>query len=657
MPYTGGVRARWRWAATAAAAGSLLGSCEGREARRPLDPGLVDLSLHEVTPRIWIPSTEVAVLGDAFVDDPWGESQLRLRGSSSRAGTVDVAIPLSFSSFQRLDGTVTAEIVDGLGGADARFDGTGTIEVISAVDGSTYSSAPRELSVEVHERLTPQIFSVLDAGLIFPNEPIAVEGAELLLPGEGETLAMLEGCFIPFGETRCDPIEGAEVALEVRPDRDGGAFPFVPRIAGIEPGRFEGSVALRNVHASGEVSESGTLPVHYDMTGPILYGASTDQATLGQFVEINGAGFVGAGEGVTLLSFVGMFKPTDGGPEAPFDVLLQTEFVDGRNIRYVVSETDAIGKLLDVRVDTGAFEGLVTPTIVWDERGQEVTGDAVPFAFTLHSVKQVVYLEFLPSYVESLRHFGLRAVDRKIRDRVLEVLRQDFETLSVEIREEEPTDYALFAHVDVAGPDPNGLGLLGYDNTPGKDTQNQRLYDHIGGLNAITQEDGFPGFGGIFIESLLGYSSDPAGYANVIEANEDFDALFDPFRAERGGSPAAGVDLANGLPTLSNGDVCPIQGDRRLQLSCAVWALGTMVGTTISHEIGHSLGLADPYGPAFHNPGDAPNRLMDADRPFEERAQMRGMGPSLFCTDEYAYLRAILPTDLPADDRPRPPCF
>jgi hypothetical protein len=35
-------------------------------------------------------------------------------------------------------------------------------------------------------------------------------------------------------------------------------------------------------------------------------------------------------------------------------------------------------------------------------------------------VKQVIYLRFLPSYVESLRHFGLRALDARIRARVLE---------------------------------------------------------------------------------------------------------------------------------------------------------------------------------------------------------------------------------------------
>lgn len=82
-----------------------------------------------------------------------------------------------------------------------------------------------------------------------------------------------------------------------------------------------------------------------------------------------------------------------------------------------------------------------------------------------------------------------------------------------------------------------------------------------------------------------------------------------------------------------------------------------MVGSTLSHELGHSLGLADPYGPDFHDAGDAPDRLMDADRPFPERAELDGQGPARFCDDEYAYLRLVLPTDAPTDPSPRPGCF
>jgi hypothetical protein len=63
--------------------------------------------------------------------------------------------------------------------------------------------------------------------------------------------------------------------------------------------------------------------------------------------------------------------------------------------------------------------------------------------------------------------------------------------------------------------------------------------------------------------------------------------------------------------------------------------MGNMIGGTLAHEIGHSLGLANPY---MDDAGNAPNRLMDAggDRRSSSacasRAKARGV-------DEYTYLR------------------
>jgi len=82
-------------------------------------------------------------------------------------------------------------------------------------------------------------------------------------------------------------------------------------------------------------------------------------------------------------------------------------------------------------------------------------------------------------------------------------------------------------------------------------------------------------------------------------------------------------------------------------------------GQPLTYLCGHSLGLANPFAEGFHNAGDGANRLMDSgrDRPFLERAILQGFGPVVFCDDEYAYLRMILPTTAPADDMPRPGCF
>src|SRR5262249_17459992 len=110
-----------------------------------------------------------------------------------------------------------------------------------------------------------------------------------------------------------------------------------------------------------------------------------------------------------------------------------------------------------------------------------------------------------------------------------------------------------------------------------------------------------------------------------------------------------------------DGAVCPADPrDRQSVVACAVFTLGNLIGTTLTHEVGHSLGLADPEGSLFHDAGDAPNRLMDTGdaRPFEERSELVGQGPAVFCGAEFDYLRTILRgapmgAAVPSSARPR----
>ena len=151
----------------------------------------------------------------------------------------------------------------------------------------------------------------------------------------------------------------------------------------------------------------------------------------------------------------------------------------------------------------------------------------------------------------------------------------------------------------------------------------------------------------------------PAGVTKSPLAEKRFDAIFDAVRPDLG-SEVTSVEVLS-VPELADASSCPAK-DRAGQVACAIHVLGNLVGHTTAHELGHSLGLADPYGSetTYHNLGDAPKRLMDggADRPFGERAELDGEGPAVFCFDAYQYLRAILPSSSPAASvQDRPSCF
>ncbi|MEM9488263.1 MAG: hypothetical protein AAGC55_03905, partial [Myxococcota bacterium] len=515
----------------------------------------------------------------------------------------------------------------------------------------------------IRNELQPTLSEVQTNSIVFINDPILVTGSDFLLGGnEGTTVAVIDGCFDQGSTGDCVDIAPIEVPIvpESQFERSRGTFAFAPTIAGIRPGQFRGRVFLRNRHGGGDSdNESDALPANYEMIAPDIFKTSPREASLGQYVIVEGGGFVGQVPGATTtLRVSGEFTRTGEQVGAPVpELILVPEFVAGDQVRYVLSEDDTLGQSVNLRQETGSFIGTMTPIITFGS--DQVVGEASFLSFDVASVKQVVYLDFRISYVESLRKFGLRAVDSLIRERVVENIRRDFAGINLEVRTEPPEDYALFSTVEIAGPDLNGLGLLGYDSSTGKDNGNQRLYDYIGGVNALVQQDGFPGYGGVFIEFLLGFSRDPAGVAESLPgADERFDSIFDSFRPERGGSRVVANDLVGGVPKLSNADICPAR-DRQEQIACAVWVLGSLIATTVSHQLGHSLGLANPGGVEVHNPGDLDNRLMDASdkRPFVERAELDGFGPAVFCDAEYEYLRTILPSRQPADPRPRPSCL
>jgi len=634
----------------AAAAG-----CDGQGAA---DPGVESLELTGLAPATIVPGTQLVITGASFVDAPWGETTLHLHGRSG-GRAIDVAWPATFVDFGTLGVAIDRNRLDELGG-DGGFRGTATVEVVATSDHRSYATAPLAVELELRTRLVPAIAAIATRGVIFVDDAIELSGDGFLLGGdEGASAVQLSGCFTPEAGGACRPL--AMVELPLRPiarSRSRARFAFSPRVAGIQPGSFTGAIAVVNRQPGEAPIAAAAIAVTYDLVTPQVFSIDPPAASLGQYVFVHGGGFVGGEPGaVTELELSGTLRRS-GGAAASLAMTLIPEVVDGRLARYVISSDDALGHAFDLRGDTGELTGSVTPVVSYGS--DRVRGPASPIRFTIAPIKQVVYLQFAPSYVEGLRDFGLRAAVAQIRDRILAVCRETYRGVNLEFRIDPPTDFALFSTVELVGIDPNDQGLFGYDNSPGKDSGNLRLYDRLGGVNAQTQEDGYAGFGGVFVRSLMGFSRHPGSFARSIDgADPVFDQLFDPFRADRGGAAVSSADLAGDLPALADGADCPANDrSRARQLQCAIFVLGNLIGGTVAHELGHSLGLANPYQDGFHDPGDAPNRLMDAGdaRPFLERAHLMGQGPAVFCDGEYAYLRRILPSAEPAHAIARPGC-
>jgi hypothetical protein len=282
----------------------------------------------------------------------------------------------------------------------------------------------------------------------------------------------------------------------------------------------------------------------------------------------------------------------------------------------------------------GTFRG--TATVVVIKGTDELVGDPVPFMFMLAPVQQVVWLKFLPGFYDSLALFGLGSAAGVIEARVEERIESIYGDWLVDIRRLEPNDFSPngYAITEIGGPDPNGVGLFGYDNTPGKDIGNLRLHDKIGGTNAETQADGNPGYGGVFVESFLYFSTHPglpSSTGGGPEPDPLFDEIFDPVR----NAPATLAEV--------RGEGSP---DRVAVVERAVHALASIIGETSAHELGHSFGLADPYGSrtTYHNDVDDEGCLMDSggSRPFGERADQPAFAPSGLCHDAPGYLTEIL---------------
>ncbi len=575
---------------TFAVAVATLAACGPSE---PPDPGLEGLALATVAPSTIVPGSTLQLTGASFIDGTWGAATLHLKGQAGSAA-VDVSWPATFVDFGSMTVAVEASMLHDVGD-DADFTGDAVVEFVAVSDGKTYASAPLAVSLSFRAQLTPAATAVM-TGVVFVNDQIEVDGGGFLLGGaEGTTYARVTGCFTPATGSDCAPVASQDIAMAPDPSaprsRAKADFPFAPAIAGIEAGELTGSVQIVNKQPSQAEVASAAVAVDYTLVTSQIFSVTPPAASLGQYVFVNGGGFVGGADGpgaLTEIELDGTFTKTGGG-SAPVSMTLIPEFASGRLARYVINTDDALGQALDLRTDTGNFTGTITPIVSYGD--DTVRGQGVAAQLALAPVKQVVYLHFQSSYTEELRDFGLRALDAQIRDRIVAQCTLAYAGVNIELRTDPVTDFALFSDVELVGVDPNNLDLFGYDNTPGKDSGNLRLYDELGGVNAATQADGFPGYGGVFVRSLMGFSLHPGAFgASLDGADPTFDRIFDPLRPDRGGDAVTSEDLTTPIAELADGAACP-GGDRRTQVACGVYVMGNLVGGTLAHEIGHSLGL------------------------------------------------------------------
>ena len=299
--------------------------------------------------------------------------------------------------------------------------------------------------------------------------------------------------------------------------------------------------------------------------------------------------------------------------------------------------TDGGGRadLTGLTARPGTFQGTITPVLI--SGTTTVLGQSFRGSLGIAPTRQYVYVRFLPGFSETLGDFGLRNMEPEIRERIFATLARDYAGVNIEFGAERPTGFVEYSIIEVGGPDPNGAGLFGLDNSAGKDTGNVRLNDIVGSENAESGDQGFYVFGGVFLESFRTFS--PTLDSNSEIASARFDDVFSPFMPDLGGT---GVD-ASEYP----------DGPRRDEIDMAVHVMGNVCGNTITHEIGHSLGMSFfqedliSQGQRFHNDFDEEGAIMDAggNRSFEERAEIDGAATPHFNARNSEYLQTVLPLE------------
>ncbi len=502
-----------------------------------------------------------------------------------------------------------------------------------------------EASFVFRRDMAPSVDSV-EIDDVYVNEAVDIEGSGFLRPDEGQTVAVVrEGTVRNPGGSETD-LGGERFTVRWDGRRGEALLRIQPDVFGVQPSSFQGTLKFLNEFENGGTTEGeGTVRIAGDIQKSYIAGLAPEQASRGQRLTIEGRGFVPSNEYDNVgmvLRYEGIFEPADDEQEprqmtganaierSPTRVVGEDRI--RQNVWYSVTDER---ELEGIGATPGTFDGEITPILLDGETKQE----GIPWegTFRVLPTKQVVYLKYLPSFSKALETYGLRNVEGAIRGRIVSVIERDYSDYHVEVRDEVPDDFIDYATVELGGPDPTGTRSFGYDNSfngVAKDTGNLYLADYLGGVNADAAEEFNNPYGGIFIASFTFFS--PTLSPDNPYASEKFDEILEPFMPELGGTPVRGTEWP--------------EGPRTEAIERAVRMVGSVIGNTVTHEVGHSLGMTFIEGDftrpqdVFHNPIAGPF-IMDAgaDRPFEERAELSGAERPTFNPQNKSYLDQVLP--------------
>jgi hypothetical protein len=617
-----------------------LTACEDDKTGGALLP---TLGVTAIAPKVLVPGTELTVAGVGFVTPEVADLLVVVRGAID-GDPVEFAVVPDRQDDETLTVRITGQVAQALIRPGGRF--VGRISVSRTPKATTAAGAAEEAGKDFELKtevvLTPSIGSIAPTEL-YVGDTITFSGDGFLYPNEGASLVELTGTMTTELPSRFIPIEGlvvpgvpVEADNDLQTGREAMVVTLTPDVLGIVPGTFQGSVRIVNTALDGTVTASTPIPVSFPLKPPYIDSVSPNAASRGQWIRVTGRGFTppdGLLQAATVMFLEGEFEFRSGGTlpiNGPTTIVLMPDFQpDNRNMSAILRvELDASGRPSGLGLLPGTFRGKIGPALLLG--GDLVKGTGVETTFEILPQRQIIYLRALPSFDDALEEFGLLAEKDAIKQRVLEVVTRDYQGVNIAFTWDEPKDYAEYGIIELAGRDPNGTGLFGLDNTEGKDVGNLRFNDIIGGYNADTSASGYSAYGGIFPGEFLNMSTRRGD--NPL-ASPRFDDIFEPVVPVLGGKAAQAGESA--------GD-----SQRAADIREAVRVFGNLVGSTVSHEAGHSLGLANVDG-QFHNIGDNPGWLMDAGsyRPFEERAELDGQGPSFFEPESLDYLKSILPLE------------